>query len=281
MEKFREFIFKKKLAFIADYIDKHRDNPDFHIEYDMHMIKQKGEDELFGIITNLFGFNKLPKVERNEFKLETFKEMYRGAPKKTFHANLLVDKDRYFGTGDHGHGVYATDDHGISRYYARNGQVGGDEMRFYLIGAQVGTERLIRRVGDYLKGKIPDYRPSYGEVIDFKTGKPEPLDFEYSANRVKWLEEFISGIQDEELKKLFLNVICRDYGKMAILLGYDAFVVYDKSAGNVVILNRNKITVAQSEYDRIYDDEERAKRKKVKKVRFFKPLKIKGNEKGE
>ena len=280
MEKFREFIFKKKLGVIADYIDKHRDNPDFHIPYDLHMVKQKERDDLFAMMTNLFDFNKRPKVEKNEFKLEKFKVMYRGASKKTFHANLIAHDDRYFGTGDHGNGIYATDDRGISRYYTKGGEEPGDEMTFYLIGAQVGTERLIRRVGDYLKGKTPDYRPSYGKIVDFETGKPELLDFEYSAKRVQWLQEFISEIEDPELQKLFLNVICRDYGKMAMLLGYDAFVVYDGSAGNVVILNRNKITLTKTEFDRIYDDEERAKAKKVKKVRLFKPFKSKerGNE---
>ena len=281
MEKFREYIFKKKLDVIVDYIDRHRDNQDFHVPYDFHMVKQKGEDELFGIITNLFGFNKLPKVAKSEFDVSKFKVMYRGAPKKTYHANLLLDtEDRYYGTGDHGHGVYGTDDRAISKYYARGNEGEGDELAFYLIGAQVGTEKFIRRVSDYLKGKTQDYRSVYDFTYNFENGQKEPLDSQYTANRIKWLDEYIKQIQDPELKQLFLNVICRDFGKMGILLGYDAFVVYDGSAGNVVVLNRNKITVTQSEYNRIYDAEERVKRREIKKVRLFKPEKQKLLEKG-
>jgi len=63
------------------------------------------------------------------------------------------------------------------------------------------------------------------------------------------LKSFIDSIEDEQNQALFQSFFLNNLSFAAIYLGYDA--IYNYSYPSFAILNREKICVSQSEYDRI------------------------------
>lgn len=254
--------FENKLISIYDYIAKHKDEEQFKKEYDLYIQRDKKADDLFAFITNCFDFNKLPKVASKGFDFSKFRTMYRGAPKKTYHANLLVDtSDRYFGTGVHGNGIYCTSDKDLADFYMHRSN-GGDTMEMFLMTSQVTSSKMLQQYSEFLRGGSEEFKEI--QTVDFLNNSSTTLTSEYSKQKLEALKAFLDSIKDTEIKEKYLHALERDLSKLAIILGYDAITVFPGKDKSVIVLNRNKITVSKQEYDRIYDKEEKI-------LRPFKP----------
>lgn len=218
---------EKKLDLLFKYSLSMRDSlpKDIHNKFNTYKI--------FTYFVNLCKANRFPQVlSDDDFdELKTPIE-YRGAREIDHHANLLCDYDYHYGYGIYGSGTYITDDLFRARKYAYNNAT--NVMVFKFIG-KVLDKKHIRTYEKFLFNLI-DEKPQDVIIEDAEDKRKLEIIANYYYH--------IKSNKDKEFFKYL--IILKDYSIIPLFLGYDAI---DNNC--LIILNREKIVISQSEFDRI------------------------------
>lgn len=178
----------------------------------------------------LCDFNKFPQVVNdNEYNKLLHEEIYRGALVGEYNANLLVDYDYHYGQGYGANGIYGTSSKGMANLYSRKNP--DNVLAFKLANdVKIATERDVLREYEF------GFQPQFETRVSQDT---------------KALVNAIKSIKDAEEQYYIKNVLLNDCGLLAMLYGYDALLA-DAGEGFIVsVMNREKIVVSQSEFDRV------------------------------
>lgn len=216
---------------------------------------------LFCYVTDLMDKNGLPLVlPDRKYKHCIGQKLYRGVYDVNFNASTLADFDYHKGDGIGCLGIYATDDEKKALYFSQ---------RYYFYNKNKPNKHDVVTFKLNRDSKIIDYDSLIeicNELRDFADKKRLTLKELYSQKKFtkkcannKPLDE---AFESKQRLKYFLREIYKTNKKlyeaitsskstMAILLGFDAIEMNEED--NVVILNRGKIIVSESEYKRITD----------------------------
>lgn len=204
--------------------------------------KLKLRDELFEYDARMNGYCELPQIVDDKvyakmpgykyafFKDETIGgELFRGTSSADFHANLLCDKEYHLGRGDMSNGIFVAIVLEKAKTYAGSEENHGLVLRLKAPDMKIaGYTSLLVNLTKMLKGE-ESAKQAFGEKFDtFQT--------------------FLKTTDKNDLEK-FIGLMHEDMGIFAMFLGYDA--IYNETYPEMAILNRSKITVSQSEYERI------------------------------
>ena len=197
--------------------------------------------ELFSYALQICDFTNLPQIipdsnyENLNLNLNPvfgFDEVYRGARKIKNQANLLFDEKYHAGVGGLCNGLYTTPSRIIAFSYTRSEDFSEKNpliMKLKMPTASVASEYDLLALIDCIENKTFDAN--------------EPLPEE-----IVELNNFINSMSDEERKK-FICAMKMDISILAAILGYDC--VYDRKFPSVVLLNREKLVVSESQAKQI------------------------------
>ncbi len=214
-----------KFMFMPGYTFKYKN---LKAELFADAVKTKGFDGLPQIVSNS-AYQKMDGFKFAFFKDEVVgKELYRGVRDMDYHANLLCDEKYHHGMGDMSGGIFAA----IVEVKAKNytDQNGTD----YVLKLKapnmkiVGLSTLFVQLSGFLN-KSADLKKLYGDKFDM-------------------FQEFKQDISDTDFNKV-VQLIVENMGLLAMFLDYEA--VYNDTFPEIAILNRAKICVSQSEYERV------------------------------
>ncbi len=197
---------------------------------------------------DLYHYNMLPKViADDEFDNLSSKSIYRGVKNINYHANILCDYNYFRANQLIGCGIYFSKHFDCAKKYTKTDDKEQNEDN--IMSVKLNSEKIINI------SKLLSYK-AYLQGIYF--GKIPEKDRE----KLDFLINFINNIKNNKYRILFKKMFTDfdDYSKIAIYLGYD--IVTDNSIGNLctkddkdsdifIVLNRGKILVSKSEFDRI------------------------------
>ncbi len=196
----------------------------------------------FSYLVDALGFNALPNVVSDiQFSRVPTRTLYRGTPDINNHANLLVDFDYHKGCGVQGSGLYASDSYWHANEYAN--EIKDFVLKFKLCpSTKVIHFNKMHQIECALLG---DFETQSGYAIDDQGIRAGINDT--AIKNYKTLVDFCRAHKnDMGFEKFILGNFDNFDSNIALFLGYDAFV-----AGNFVVLNRGKIIVSESEFNRI------------------------------
>ena len=188
--------------------------------------------EIFDFVIDLFEYNRFPQVEKDEdYKNFASKEYYRGVKNIDHHGNILVDYNYHRGIGIFGNGIYSTPDlHKATLYTKRNPH----NLLTFKFSGKIAYPRDDTNYTDYICGRI--------KKGNFKFQSHD------EEEKIDTLKKFYDSLSNTAEKEDFKNVFFyRDPSIFKIFLGYDALYSQD----NLIVFNRKKMLISQSEYDRI------------------------------
>lgn len=239
LEKTHRFEFPTSFTF--DGFEKYYNNA--RTKDDVSTIN-KMDFELFSYAIEICEFSNKPQIVPDDayenLGLNTnpvfnFDELYRGARKVRNHANLLFDEKHHAGLGGLLNGIYTTPSRIVAFSYTRTEDFSENNpliMKLKMPNAKIASEIELFALIDNLKsGSIS---------ID-----------ETTPTEIAELVKFINGIADEKERAKFMCALEQDVAILATLFGYDC--VYDRKFPSVVLLNREKIVVSESQAKKIQD----------------------------
>ena len=194
--------------------------------------------DLYYYIVDMRGFNRFPlQVSHEDYENLKGKKLYHGA-------NMLTHHNYHRGEGISGSGIYIAPDQNEAFKYTKIDNPGKPtewnrdkilEMKF---SGRVIDELTLRRLAIEVSGDM-ELRTDLMAVED--------------VDKIKRLRDFVKkNIKDKKQAKSFLRVFYENESLLGIVLGYDATEVYKRDWGtaHLVVFNRGKITVKESEVKR-------------------------------
>ena len=219
-------------------------------DYEHIQIGSNDADEIFKYMVSLSGFNGLPSVVSDK-KFNTIKSpvIYRGVDKMAYAQNLLTENNYHHGKG-YANGIFTTNKKNIALSYTRD--INWIEIYLNKLNQTkpVNPDNIISLKVEKAS-KIPY------QLLEIFAKEIMHGDFNNIENetKIKLLNfvNFVYSIENNEECLRFLNIFLQDLSKLAIYLGYDCI----SEPNGVIILNRGKIAVSQSEFDRIKEVSEK------------------------
>lgn len=236
LEKKYHFEFPSSFSF--DGFEKHYNNA--KNKGDVNVINQM-DFELFSYALQICDFTDMPQIipdsEYENLSLNLnpvfgFDELYRGTQKIRNQANILFDEKYHGEIGGFCNGLYTTPSRIIAFSYTRTDDFSENNpliMKLKVPHASVASEYELLALIDNVEQKL------------FKTDENTPEEIAH-------ITEFVNSMSDEDRKK-FVCALKMDISILAAILGYDC--VYDRQFPSIVLLNREKLVVSQSQADKI------------------------------
>ncbi len=216
------------------------------------------EYRLFAYIVDLLKMNELPTIlPDNQFKNTNSPMFYRGVRDINFNASLLADYDYHKGDGIYFWGIFVTNDKNSAHWYGdkRTANKPDATQDVVSLKMQDGTKSVFAR-------SLLDIQSELHDFAEKKSLSPQELteqselfvsqenkianDDEISIN-YKRLKFFLRYLLNNKNVELYYS-IANSPSTIALLLGFDAIQTETKE---FAILNRGKIIVSESEFNRI------------------------------
>ena len=213
--------------------------PDYNSKVVAQMIKESRfasrDFKTFNYMIDLFGYNAFPSVKKDfEYTWLETPTYYRGVEDPKHNAQTLADFDYHRGIGVRGCGLYASKElQETYRIYAN------DDPHSVLEFKLDDNTRIVSCF------KLSDIISSLNETDDF-----DKIDV--PKGNCEAIYQFIKELDPEE-RQYFTAMLDVDPSKLAILLGYDAVKIDFRNCNHIIVLNRGKMVVRESEYKRITD----------------------------
>lgn len=196
---------------------------------------------IFKYISDLYDCGGFPQVVSNqEYKNLEKQELFRGSNNIEHIANSIVDFDRHYGWGMIANGMHSAEKFDYALNFTSNGGVLSKDLvlKFKLNAKPVSITTLLN---EYNEARIGNFRNSPAK------------------NKLKTLMEFLNNVAGDKVfdAELYHHMFSVDAGKLAIILGYSAL-----STGNyhsIVVLDRSKMIISKSEYNRIVNKSKKYK----------------------
>lgn len=201
----------------------------------------KMNNELLSSVLKECGFTQSTKVvpdatyttlPKNENPVFEFDELYHGARRIKNQANVLFDENYHTGLGSLCDGIYTTPKMAVAFSYTRSDDFSKDNP-------------LI------LSLKLPEARianiDSLSAVLE-RTQKGALELNETTPEEIKEFASFISTLPADQKEK-YLCALKANVSIFATVLGYDCVV--DKTFPSVILLNRSKLVISESEANKI------------------------------
>ena len=225
--------FMEKLKRVAEIIQKNYLDELDH----KYMQEYAPSHETFKEIVDLFGFNGMPKILSDEkYKKNTYPEVYRGVIDFDHTAELLCSKTYNHGTG-YINGIFASEFK--------------DAAEFYTVPIEKNEENDPNKV---LSLKVDSDNGIYASDLhmianNLSRGVLGFVDDDIKQ-KVGLLFYFGNSIADNKLRNRFFMTLENDISKLAVILGYDYIRDTKDFLNYTIILNRAKISVSQSEFNK-------------------------------
>ncbi len=204
----------------------------------------KMDFELFSYAIEICDFLKKPQImpdnEYEKLSLNTnsvfnFDELYRGSRKLRNHANLLFDEKHHAGIGGLFNGIYTTPSRIVAFSYTRSEDFSENNpliLKLKMPNASVASEvELSALIKGVENGTLPINENTPPEIVE--------------------LINFVSNITNKNERAKFICALNQDVAILASLLGYDC--VYDRKFPSIVLLNREKLVVSESQAKKIQE----------------------------
>ena len=250
MEK--KFTNKEKLNLLFDYYKKLQENYKKESKLELKFFKDENFKKSYVVglqfakyLINLYDYNSFPKVISDE-NFETLNStiFYRGVADINHHANMLCDYDYHCGSGARGCGIYISEKQSIAQDYTKGNNENILTLKFTGTALPGNEHDKLRKYFDIsileINKKIKFYKPQ-----SIKSEDKEKLDY---------LIEYYKALPSSEEQSILRNIVSYEPPFLPIYLGYDANGMEwgeGKDTEVLMILNRSKIIISQSEFDRI------------------------------
>lgn len=200
--------------------------------------------ELFSYVIEMCNFSNKPQIvpdadyenlNLNTNSVFSFDELYRGARKIRNHANFLFDEKHHAGLGGLFNGIYTTPSRIVAFSYTRSEDFSEKNpliMKLKVPNASIASEVELSALIDNLKA---------GTLAVDEITPPEIAE----------LVNFTYSIADEKERAKFICALSQDIAILAALFGFDC--VYDRKFPSVVLLNREKVVVSESQAKKIQE----------------------------
>lgn len=206
--------------------------------------------DLFGeFMFKLYGYNSKPQIVPDQQYISTQEPtLYRGK-NADFLANILCDDSYHLCSLYHGTGIYSTKDEQVAKIY-ENRSHNGTTLNFKIDG-KIADRKLIKQVSEIWGGYATKY-----DIQDIKAEFPE------IAKKCEEIFKFLNtlpttnrpeDVHRYQMKSWFTEeFFTANPAYIAAYLGFDAVSInnYDGEE-EIIVLNRGKMVVSLSEYNRI------------------------------
>ncbi len=219
------------------------------LKYRLETLTQTIRDDadiIFRFMADLYECGDLPQVlPDRKYKKVNQPKLFRSANEFDHLANLLADQERHYGWGLEANGIYADKNKIIAHSY--HPHVFSDKHIFM-------TKPIYR----LLEFKLEDdtiIANSKELKYAFKSACNGDSCFDETIrDRLYTLCAFLSSITYDKIcdEELFISMLDGDAGKLGIILGIDTLVIdAENGKGSYAVLNRKKMIVSQTEFNRI------------------------------
>lgn len=222
----------------------------FWLQYEE--IIKRNRKEVFPFMVELFDLSKFPQVVSDEeFDKIKSENLYRGVRDSEHVANTLCDFNYHYGTGIND-GLYASNDKKIAFAYTSKKIPEKTEERVLKFKLDPTTKicriQDINAASTHMLIAYLDTSLQYDVLVNRSSEKFK--DYPNCAQIRQRIEDFVcyaSKIKEKRDLNIIYNTFYYEESNLAVYLGFDAMQV---TPDNIVIFNREKIMVPQSEFDR-------------------------------
>ena len=196
-------------------------------------------------ISNLFNKNNIPKIISDVEYAQLDNEFYRGVNDISFHYDFLTLDNIHFGSGVIVNGIYTTSSINEAVYYA-------EENEQCVLKMKVNDARIMDAYElEFLKSCMSLESFPIAEELERYTKKGKFKLTEKDIEKLVFLHKYIKSIEDEKIKKIFKsNMLAVE--NLAMYLDVDVVSFNDEiSSIHYVVINREKVFVSKSEFNRI------------------------------
>lgn len=235
------FNYMKELQVLYGNLHQFKPEPNPVEAFELKQLQEEIETAMLKHTIKNFGYNKKPQVvsddEYRKIK-PTFQkylgvsikinEVYRGARNIEHHANTLCDDDYHVGVGDMCRGLHSALVYNTALSYTNT----TDDN--YILHFKMPN----MNIADSLTLQIDISNAFFNGCVS-----------KQNEEKLREITSFVMSIEDLNDRNDFANIFVNDLAQLAIFLGYDA--VYDHNFPAYAVLNRGKMCVSESEYNRI------------------------------
>lgn len=196
-------------------------------------------DIIFKYIADLYEFGDFPTVvEDKPYSRLERPEYFRSASSFDHLANTLVDFDRHYGWGSFSNGLYFD----YRKEHAARYHMPSKNQEPIVMKVKLGTSNIVNAL--WLK-------KAFVEALE-TNNLPKLIE-----NKMRTLIQFLISISNDEVfdGELFVDMLLLDPSKLAIILNIDALKLKGEwHPSSIIILNRGKIVISKSEFNRICEN---------------------------
>lgn len=209
-------------------------------------------DIIYKYIVDLYGYNGFPQIVTDTYYKRLQKpEIFRSADTFDHLANTLVDFDMHYGWGFAANGLYFDSNKlRAAEYHANlpkadwaNNEEKKNEVLSRVLKVKLNSYKIINI--QYIKSELK------------KSINGKLTTNEIFREKMETLTSFLSTITYDKIfdEKLFIHMLLNDPAKLCVILGIDALNVKNEFHPiSTVVLNRAKLTVSKSEFNRICEN---------------------------